>query len=68
MNGLHQSRIRYSPYTVEATGCGWSDGRSGEVRVSYFDPKTGEPCDSKPEPLRRRESDQRRGRFEEADS
>lgn len=23
------------------------------VRVSYFDPRTGEPCDSKPEPLRR---------------
>ena len=23
------------------------------VRVSYFDPRTGEPCDSRPEPLRR---------------
>lgn len=23
------------------------------VRVSYFDPRTGDPCDSKPEPLRR---------------
>lgn len=51
MNGLHQSHIRYSPYTVEPTGCGWSDGRSGEMRVSYFDPRTGEPCEGKPEPL-----------------
>lgn len=24
---------------------------SGPVRVSYFDPRTGEPCDVKPEPL-----------------
>lgn len=23
------------------------------VRVSYFDPRTGEPCDSRPEPIRR---------------
>lgn len=23
------------------------------VRVSFFDPRTGEPCDSRPEPLRR---------------
>lgn len=37
-----------------------SDAIKGEVesvirpvRVSYFDPRTGEPCDSKPEPLRR---------------
>ena len=27
--------------------------RPRPVRVSYFDPRTGEPCDSKPEPLRR---------------
>lgn len=32
------------------------------VRVSYFDPRTGEPCDSKPEPLRR---EQRRATVEE---
>lgn len=32
------------------------------VRVSYFDPRTGEPCDSKPEPLRR---EQRRETVEE---
>ena len=24
---------------------------SSEVRVRYFDPRTGEPCDEKPEPL-----------------
>lgn len=37
-----------------------SDAIKGEVesvirpvRVSYFDPRTGEPCDGKPEPLRR---------------
>ena len=23
------------------------------VRTSFFDPRTGEPCDSRPEPLRR---------------
>lgn len=26
---------------------------SGPVRVSYFDPRTGEPCATKPEPLHR---------------
>ncbi len=46
-----------------------SDAIKGEVesvirpvRVSYFDPRTGEPCDSKPEPLRR---EQRRETAEE---
>lgn len=46
-----------------------SDAIKGEVesvirpvRVSYFDPRTGEPCDSKPEPLRR---EQRRATVEE---
>lgn len=29
-----------------------SGATSGPVRVSYFDPRTGEPCDVKPEPLR----------------
>lgn len=28
-----------------------SGATSGPVRVSYFDPRTGEPCDAKPEPL-----------------
>lgn len=32
------------------------------VRVSYFDPRTGEPCDSRPEPLRR---EKRRATVEE---
>lgn len=32
------------------------------VRVSFFDPRTGEPCDSRPEPLRR---EQRRETVEE---
>lgn len=32
------------------------------VRVSFFDPRTGEPCDSRPEPLRR---EQRRETAEE---
>lgn len=32
------------------------------VRVSYFDPRTGEPCDHRPEPLRR---EQRRETAEE---
>ena len=29
-----------------------SGATSGPVRVSYFDPRTGLPCDVKPEPLR----------------
>lgn len=29
-----------------------SGATSGPVRVSYFDPRTGEPCETKPEPLR----------------
>ena len=46
-----------------------SDAIKGEVesvirpvRVSYFDPRTGEPCDHRPEPLRR---EQRRETAEE---
>ena len=31
-----------------------SGAASVPVRVSYFDPRTGEPCDSKPEPLSER--------------
>lgn len=30
-----------------------SGATSGPVRVSYFDPRTGEPCATKPEPLHR---------------
>ena len=36
---------------------------SGPVRVSYFDPRTGEPCDEKPEPLHG--DPERRGRERE---
>ena len=32
---------------------GRPDSMVRPVRVSYFDPRTGEPCDSRPEPLRR---------------
>lgn len=35
---------------------------SGPVRVSYFDPRTGEPCDAKPEPLRGDQESRRRER------
>lgn len=36
-----------------------SGATSGPVRVSYFDPRTGEPCDAKPEPLRGRRTAKR---------
>ena len=36
---------------------------SGPVRVSYFDPRTGEPCATKPEPLHG--DQERRGRERE---
>lgn len=34
---------------------GKSYAKSSPVRVSYFDPRTGEPCDTKPEPLSKAE-------------
>ena len=40
-----------------------SGATSGPVRVSYFDPRTGEPCDAKPEPLHG--DQERRGRERE---
>ena len=43
----HSSSFRYSEHAPEAS----SGARSSEVRVRYFDPVTGEPCDSKPMPL-----------------
>lgn len=33
---------------------------SGPVKVSYFDPRTGEPCSEKPAPLRSYEERERR--------
>ena len=34
---------------------GKSYAKSSPVRVSYFDPRTGEPCDTKPQPLTKAE-------------
>lgn len=34
---------------------GKSYAKSSPVRVSYFDPRTGEPCEEKPEPLTKAE-------------
>ena len=45
---MHTSSMRYGPVL------GGARDRmlpSSEVRVRYFDPRTGEPCDEKPEPL-----------------
>ena len=42
----HESRYRLSAAVPDRP----SGSRSGEVRVSYFDPVTGEPCESKPKP------------------
>lgn len=40
-------RLKSPPLAYDACG-----GREpSPVRVSYFDPRTGEPCDAKPEPL-----------------
>lgn len=39
-----------------------SGATSGPVRVSYFDPRTGEPCDAKPEPLHGEQERRRRER------
>ena len=45
----HLSSFRYGESLkeppTERRGC-------SEVRVSYFDPRTGKPCDEKPKPLR----------------
>lgn len=43
----HHSSYRYGPALSEPP----STGRSSEVRVSYFDPVTGEPRATKPKPL-----------------
>lgn len=47
---MHASSLRYGPIM----GAG-SDRvlPSSEVRVRYFDPRTGEPCERKPRPLGR---------------
>lgn len=70
----HSSGYRYSEHAPEAS----SGARSSEVRVRYFDPMTGEPCDKKPTPLskqkkhmesvRERDAKQRKAEQEAAES
>lgn len=46
----HTSSYRYgAPMLEPAAEC----RRSSDVRVRYFDPMTGEPCATKPKPLRK---------------
>lgn len=48
-------RLKSPPLAYDACG-----GREpSPVRVSYFDPRTGLPCDEKPEPLRRDRAERR---------
>lgn len=49
----HTSRFRYGAAVLDPP----SVGRSSELRVSYFDPATGEPCDEKPNPLKRKHAE-----------
>lgn len=52
---MHTSRISYGdqPAMRQSGEVEWPEGMSPEVRVRYFDPRTGEPCDEKPEPAKR---------------
>ena len=68
----HHSTFRYGLAMREAlTSC----RGSSEVRVRYFDPVTGEPCDHKPEPLKvkrkrpdaKRKADERMEAIQEAE-
>ena len=66
---MHVSSFKYEDEPMRETP---SCSRSREVRVRYFDPRTGEPCESKPEPLRTQreritnfEKDEKRIRDEE---
>ena len=49
----HTSKFRYGAAIVNPP----SAGKSSELRVSYFDPATGEPCEEKPKPLKRRHAE-----------
>ena len=49
----HHSSFRYGAAIVNPP----SVGKSSELRVSYFDPATGEPCDEKPKPLKRKHAE-----------
>ena len=42
----HESAYKYGYLSEDYGSC----SKSGKVRISYFDPMTGEPCDSKPKP------------------
>ena len=48
---MHRSEYVYGRTFAEAH----SGSVSSEVRTSYFDPRTGKPCKSKPKPLNRGE-------------
>lgn len=52
---MHTSRISYGdqPAMRQSGEVEWPEGMSREVRVRYFDPATGEPCDEKPVPTKR---------------
>lgn len=47
---MHTSSMRYGPVLGGARD---RMLQSSEVRVRYFDPRTGELCDEKPEPTKR---------------
>ena len=49
----HTSRFRYGVAVLDPP----SVEKSSELRVSYFDPATGEPCEEKPKPLKRRHAE-----------
>lgn len=54
MSGAHSTTFRYGGAAMQREPVGrWPEGMSPEVRVRYFDPATGEPCDEKPVPAKR---------------
>lgn len=54
MSGAHSTTFRYGGAAMQREHVGrWPEGMSPEVRVRYFDPRTGEPCDEKPVPAKR---------------
>lgn len=55
MSGAYSTTYRYDEPAVRGgrVRSGYPDGMSPKVRVRYFDPATGEPCDEKPVPPKR---------------
>ena len=55
MSGAHALSYRYDEPAARGgrVRSGYPDGMSPKVRVRYFDPATGEPCDEKPVPAKR---------------